>query len=139
MAEAAEPAAPAPSGDERGLGELLGELAGESATLVKQEVTLAKLELTQKVESAAREGGMVLLGGATANAGLVVLLVGLAYALSALLPLWASLLGLGAVAIIGGGLLAQRGLHALRAIDIVPEKTVSTLKEDVRWAKGQLP
>ena len=129
----------APPGDQRGLGALLGELAGESATLVRQEVALAKLELTQKTERAAADGGMVLLGGATANAGLVVLLAGLAFALSAYVPLWGSLLGLGALAIVVGGVLTQRGLRGLRTIDVVPEKTVATLKEDVRWAKGQLP
>ena len=40
------------SKDERSLGELFGDLARDTATLVSQEVTLAKTEMTAKAKTA---------------------------------------------------------------------------------------
>lgn len=125
--------------DAPSLGELLGDLAHESGTLVRQEMTLAKTEMTQKVTRAAENIGIVLLGGAIANAGLVVLLLGLAYALSSFVPLWASALFFAGSAIAVGVWLGQRGLEALGRMNPVPQKTVATLQESARWAKEQLP
>ena len=138
MSEQPIPSAKA-SVPEPSLGALLGELAHESSTLVRQEMTLAKTEMTQKVTHAAESVGVVLLGGAIANAGLVVLLLGLAYAVSAYVPLWASALFFGVAAIAVGVWMAQRGLEALGRIDATPKKTVKTLEDNARWAKEQLP
>ena len=128
-----------PLSTEPSLGALLGDLAHESSTLVRQEMTLAKTELTQKLTHAAESVGVVLLGGAIANAGLVVLLLGLAYALSAYVPLWAAALFFAVAAIALGIWMGQRGLEALGKMNATPEKTVSTLKDNARWAKEQLP
>lgn len=127
------------SAAEPSLGALLGDLAHESSTLVRQEMTLAKTEMTQKVTHAAENVGVVLLGGAIANAGLVVLLLGLAYAVSSYAPLWASALFFAVAAIAVGVWLAQRGLEALGRMSAVPHKTVATLKDNAQWAKEQLP
>lgn len=124
---------------EPSLGALLGDLAHESSTLVRQEMTLAKTEMTQKVTHAAENIGVLLLGGSIANAGLVVLLLGLAYALSAYVPLWASALFFGVAAMAIGVWMGQRGLEALGRMNAVPQKTVDTLKDNARWAKEQLP
>lgn len=121
------------------LGELLGDLAHESSTLVRQEMTLAKTEMTQKVSHAAENVGVVLLGGAIANAGLVVLLLGLAYGLSSYVPFWASALFFAVAAIAFGVWLGQRGLEALGRLNAVPRKTVATLEDNARWVKEQLP
>lgn len=128
-AQAAEPS----------LGALLGDLAHESSTLVRQEMTLAKTEMTQKVTQAAENIGVVLLGGAIANAGLVVLLLGLAYAVSAYVPLWASALFFATAPIAVGVWTAQRGLEVLGRMSAVPQKTVATLKDNAQWAKEQMP
>lgn len=124
---------------EPSLGELFGELAAESSTLVKQEVHLVKAEMEQKVAKAAASAGMVALGGAIANAGLVLLLLGGAYALSAYIPMWASTLFFAVAACALGVWLAQRGLESFKAIHAVPEKTVQTLKANAAWVKEQLP
>lgn len=124
---------------EPSLGALLGELAHESSTLVRQEMTLAKTEMAQKLVQAGENIGVVLLGGAIANAGLVLLLLGLAYALSSYVPLWASALFFAVAAIAVGVFVVQRGLEGLGKVSAVPQKTVSTLQENARWAKEQLP
>lgn len=50
--------------EDRGLGELLSELAGETSTLVRQEVALAQAELTQKAVSVGKNVGFLVVGGA---------------------------------------------------------------------------
>ena len=68
--------------EERSLGELFSELAGETATLVRKEVQLAKVELGQKAAQVGKEVAFIGLGGAVAYAGFlavlaaVILLVG---------------------------------------------------------------
>ena len=46
--------------DERSLGDLFSDLSRETTTLVRQEVQLAKAELTQSATEAARGIGMLL-------------------------------------------------------------------------------
>lgn len=124
---------------EPSLGELFGELAAESSTLVKQEVHLVKAEMEQKLAAAGASVGMVALGGAIANAGLVLFLLGGAYALSSYIPMWASTLFFAVAACALGVWLAQRGLESLSRIHAVPEKTVKSLKANAAWVKEQLP
>jgi Putative Actinobacterial Holin-X, holin superfamily III len=55
--------------DDRSLGELFSELAQETSTLVRQEVTLAKIELTHKASTAGRHVGILAAGGALPTRG----------------------------------------------------------------------
>ena len=63
------------------LGELLGEVTRDLSTLMRQEITLAKVELKQSATTSAKGAG--LLGGAGYAASMVVLFLSLA--------LWAAL------------------------------------------------
>lgn len=132
-----EPLTTAPSA-EPSLSHLLGALAGQTATLVRQEVSLARAEMGHKAVRAAQHVGQLLVGGAIVNVGLVVLLLGATFALSAYLPPWAAATVCALAALGLGGLLMRRGLHALARIEVLPEKAIETLKADVQWAKEQL-
>jgi hypothetical protein len=123
--------------DERSLGELFADLARETSTLVRQEVTLAKTELTQKVSQVGRDGGKIGIGGAIAYAGFLAVVAALILGLGQFLPLWLSALIVGlVVAGIGYGVL-QSGVSALKRADLTPQETIETLKEDAEWAKEQ--
>ena len=127
------------SKDERSLGELFGELARETGTLVRQEVDLAKTEITHNATRAAQEIGFLLVGGAVAYAGFLALLAALIAGLAAAgVPVWAAALVVGLVVAGLGYLLVQRGLSALRRTGLAPRQTIETLKEDVEWAKEQV-
>jgi hypothetical protein len=63
--------------DERSLGDLFSELTHEITTLLRQEVTLAKTELSQKAAHVGRDVGFLLAGGAVAYAGLLALVAAL--------------------------------------------------------------
>lgn len=126
-----------PQRDERSIGELFAELANETSTLVRQEVQLAKTEITQKVTSAGKDAGMIGAGGALAYAGLLAVIAAIIIGLGQLIPMWASALVVGLVVIGVGYLLIQSGLSALKRIDPTPRETIETIKEDVDMVKEQ--
>jgi len=127
------------SKDDRSLGELFADLARESSTLLRQEVQLAKTELSQKVSGLSRDMASVAIGGLVAYAGLLAILAALIIGLaSAGLPWWVAALLVGViVAGIGYGLI-QRGLTSLKREDLAPRRTMESLHEDAQWAKEQV-
>ena len=126
-------------GEERSLGELFGDLARDTGTLVRQEVELAKTEMTQKASRAARDIGMLAAGGLVAYAGFLGILAAIVLGLVAAgLDAWLAALLVGAVVAAVGALLVQRGLSALKREELAPRQTVETLKEDAQWAKDQV-
>jgi len=126
------------SRDERSLGELFGELARETGTLVRQEVELARVEMTQKATKAGREAALVVAGGLVAYIGAIVLAFALVYILAEFMPLWLSALIVGLVIVGIGYFLVQRGLAALKRASLTPDQTIETLKEDTQWVKDQM-
>jgi hypothetical protein len=123
--------------DTRSLGELFSELANETTTLVRQEIQLAKTEMTQKATEAGKDVGLIGAGGALAYAGLLALLAAAILGLGQLIPMWLSALIVGLVVVGIGYLLVQRGLTALKQIDPTPRQTIQTLQEDKEWVKEQ--
>jgi hypothetical protein len=125
------------SRDGRSLGELFSELAQETSTLVRQEVNLAKTEMSQKASTAGKHLGVLAAGGALAYAGLLAILAGVIALLNDVMPLWVAALLVGIVVAIVGYLLIRKGLDALKREDFAPRETLETLKEDQQWAKDQ--
>jgi len=124
--------------DERSLGDLFAELARETSALVRQEVALAKTEMTQKATQVGRDVGIIGVGGAIAYAGFLALVAALILGLGQLMPLWLSALIVGLVVAGIGYVLVQRGLTALKREDLTPRQTIESLKEDTQWAKEQV-
>ncbi len=124
--------------DNRSLGELFSALATDTGTLVRQEVELAKTEMTQKATRVGKDIGFLLAGGAVAYAGFLAILAAIAIGLGQLgLPWWVATLLVGLVVAGIGGFLVMRGLSALRQETPLPQQTLDTLKEDAEWAKAQ--
>jgi hypothetical protein len=123
--------------NEKSLGDLLADLGREFGELVRAEIALARVELTDRASRLGRDAGMLIAGGLVAYAGFLVLLGAITLALALLLPLWLSALIVAVVVMAAGGLLAQRGLAALRRANLAPTRTIATLRQDVEWAKEQ--
>jgi uncharacterized membrane protein YqjE len=122
---------------DRGIGELVKDLAGQTSTLVRQEIKLAQAEVTQKGKVAGKGAG--LLTGA-AVAGLLALgaLTALAIVvLDSFLALWLAVLIVTLVWAVVAAVLAQAGRSALRSATPPVPQTVETVKEDIQWAKTQ--
>ena len=124
--------------ENRPLGDLFGDLATDMSNLVRQEVTLAKLEITQKVKYLGRNVGYLVIGGAVAYAALLAIIAGIIMLLAKVVPDWGSALIVGAVVGGIGWLLVGKAMVALQQADLTPRQTVETLKEDATWMKEQI-
>ena len=125
--------------DERSLGDLFSDLSRETTTLVRQEIQLAKAELTQSATEAVRGIGMLVAGGAVAYAGLLFLLLAIVFGLiEAGWDAWLSALVVGLVVVVIGAVLVLRARESLKPANLAPRRTVETLKEDQEWAKEQI-
>jgi Flp pilus assembly protein TadB len=123
--------------DERSVGELLSDLTRELSTLFRQEVTLAKTEMTQKASKAGKDVAFLAVGGAVAYAGFLAILAGVVLVLGFVLPWWLSALIVGVVVAAIGYFLIHKGQTALKQIDLTPQETAETLKENKQWLKEQ--
>jgi len=125
--------------DERSLGDLFGDLARDMGTLVSQEVTLARTELTEKATQVGKDVAILAVGGLVAYAGLLAIIAAVIVLVADRgVPLWASALIVGGLVAGIGVVLVQRGIAALRHQDLTPRQTIESLKEDTRWAKEQV-
>jgi putative superfamily III holin-X len=125
---------------ERPIGDLVKQLAGQTSTLVRQEIDLAKAEMSEKASIAGKGAG--LLGGA-AVVGLLAagaLTAFLILLLSEAMDAWLAALIVTVVMAAVAAALGLAGRNRIRAATPpVPEQTVETVKEDVEWAKNQKP
>ena len=124
--------------DERSLGELFSELSRETNTLIRQEVQLAKAEMSEKATKIAKDLVFVVLGAIILYTGVLALVFSAILGLAELIEPWLSALVIGLVIVAIGGYLAYRGYNQLQKVDPVPERTVETLKEDAEWLKRQV-
>ncbi len=121
---------------DRPLGEVASDLTQDVSLLVRQEVKLAKAEMTEKGRVAAPGLGMIGGAGVVALMAAGALTAFLVLVLSIVLPEWLSALIVGAVLAATAYLLAKRGKERVEdAGRPVPEQTIETVKEDVEWAK----
>ena len=120
------------------LGDLFGDLAGEVSSLVRQEVALAKLELGQKAKHVGKNIGYLVVGGAVAYAAMLAILAAAAMLLAKVMPHWGATLLVGVVVGVVGWLLIGKARAALQETDMTPQQTVETLKEDAAWVKQQI-
>lgn len=121
---------PQPARQDRSLGELLAELTQEITTLVRQEITLARVEMADKATNIGKQLGLLAVGGALAYSGVLAIVAALVIILaSAGLPWWASALIVGVIVAGIGGALVKKGLDAIKGQDLVPRQTMETLKE----------
>lgn len=122
---------------DQSLGELFSRLSGDLSALMRDEVQLAKVELTESTKRAARAGGML---GAAAFAGylaVVVLTFALAWGLAEVVPVGVAFLIVGILWLAIGAVLFVTGRERMRTADLKPEQTIETMQENVQWAKQQ--
>jgi hypothetical protein len=116
--------------DDRSLGELLSQLTHDVVTLVRQELTLAKAEMSQKVAGVGTQLGLLAFGGALAYAGVLSLVAALVLGLiQAGMQPWLAALLSGIIVSAVGGMLVMKGINTIRKQDFTPRQTLETLKE----------
>jgi uncharacterized membrane protein YqjE len=126
----------------RSIGTLLRDLAEGSATLVREEVRLAKMEIAQAAAGIGKGTGFVAMGTVFLLLGMLSLLTGIVLLIGdQWLPkdlYWVAAL---VVLVITGAMAAwfvKRGMAQLSPSALAPNETVTTLKEDKEWLKQRL-
>jgi hypothetical protein len=131
---------------ERSIGELFGQLTQDMTLLVRQEVQLARTEMTEKLSRFTTNLISVGAGGFVAYLGGLALMAALILAIRDLANIslaWSALI-VGAVLAIFGYVMLQRGMKELKGADLAPRRSVEnikddvqSIKDDVQWAKEQ--
>ena len=121
---------------DQSIGELLKQLSEQTATLVRQELDLARAEMQQKGKRAGVGIGMIGAGGVLALAAVGALTATLILVLAEWMDAWIAAL---IVTLVYAAVLALQGKEKVgEANPPVPEQTIETVKEDVQWAKSQV-
>jgi len=135
-ARGATPAATERDIADASVGQLLGRVAQDLSTLMRQELDLAKAEVKEEVTKTAKGAGM--LGGAGFAGYMVVLFASIAlwWGLANLMDQgWAALVVTAIWALIAAVLFAV-GRARLKQVNPKPERTVETVKEVPETIKG---
>jgi uncharacterized membrane protein YqjE len=118
------------------IGELVKDLATETSTLVRQEIDLAKAEMTERGKRAGKGAGML---GAAALVGLLAAGALTACLIAALDKAMATWLAALVVTVVLGAIAAALAMTGRKQIQEaappVPEQAIDSVKEDVQWAK----
>jgi len=122
---------------DRGVGELVKELAGQTSTLVRQEIKLAQAEVTQKGKVAGKGAGLLAAGAVFGLAMLGALTATLIAALDEAMPTWLAALIVTVLWAILAFALFKAGQKSLQEATPPAPQTVDTVKEDIQWAKTQ--
>ena len=124
--------------EQQSLGQLFSELSAGTSALIRQEVQLAKVELTQKANKAGKDVALIAAGGVVAYGGFLVLFAALVLVLAVVMPLWLAAFLVGSVVAGIGALVALNGWESLQKTTMTPERTIKSLQEDKEWLQHQL-
>jgi hypothetical protein len=124
--------------DDRSLGDLFSTLAAETGALVRQEVALAQVELTQKATKAGKNVGFLAVGGAVGYLAVLALTAALIIGLAYLMPAWLAAALVGVIFAVVSYFMISSALAELKKMTPVPEQTAQTIKEDARWLKKEM-
>ncbi len=118
------------------IAELVKQLSEQTSRLARQEVELAKAELTEKGKRAGIGAGMFGGAGVFGFYAMGVLIAAAVLGLSKAVAAWLAALIIAAVLGALAGLLALQGKSKVQqAAPPVPEQATESVKEDVQWAK----
>lgn len=135
-----------PVQEERSIGQLLKELRDETTTLLRQEVDLAKTEMSEKASRFGTNVGALAMGGAVLFLGALALLAAVIYGLTSLLDqfmsvgvaIWLAPLLVGLVLAGIGYSLTKKALDTLKQESLAPKKTAQSLQENKEWLKSKM-
>jgi hypothetical protein len=111
--------------------ELVRQAGDQITRLVRDELALARTEMTAKGKQAGMGAGMLGTSGVIGLFGLAALLVTVGLALDLAMPGWAAAL-IVAVGLLGlAGVLALAGRRRVKQVSPVPKETVGTVRADI--------
>ena len=132
------PTGPPPPPEQRSIADLVVEVSENASTLVREEIELAKAEVSEKVSKLARGAGIGIAAGVFAFLALIMILHGIAWVLGEELfsgNIWAGYFVTAAIFLLLAALAGWIASKALKAgAPPVPEQAI----EEAKLTKGML-
>jgi hypothetical protein len=120
---------------------LVGGIVNDAQALLKQELALAKREVADEVAKAKQAAISLGVGVGIAACGVLLLCFMVVYLLQwafpEQLPLWGCFGIVGAVLAVAGAAFVAAGAKRAGSIHLLPERTLDTMKDNVKWLKNQ--
>ena len=117
------------------ISELLSQVAHNSATLVRNEIELAKQELRESLKSISSGVILIAVGGVIAFAAFLTFCAAIVIGLSNVMTPGIAALVTGIALVVIAGIVAYIGLRVIKKSHLAPQKTIETLKETKKWLK----
>ncbi len=118
------------------MAELVRDLSAQLSTLVRQEIELARLELTEKGKRAGAGASMLGAAGALAFFAAATLIGAAVAALDLVVATWLAFIIVAVVLLAVAGILGITGKNrTVSALPPTPERAIASAKEDVRFTK----
>jgi uncharacterized membrane protein YqjE len=120
---------------EKSLGTLMRDLLQQLSTLVRDEIQLARAEMTEKTNQVAAGAGMLGAALAFGIGAIVILLLALVLVLDAVMQAWLAALLVGIAAAVVAMLLMNAGRSKMKARNLAPNRTIDSVRRDGQLAR----
>ncbi|MDY7090147.1 MAG: phage holin family protein [Actinomycetota bacterium] len=123
--------------EQQPVGQLVNQLSEQVSTLVRDELTLARMEMVEKGKRAGTGAGLLGGAGVIALYGLAALFVTMGALLALILPVWAAALIVTVVLFAAAGVAALIGKNQVKhAVPPEPIEAMESGKRDVEAVKA---
>jgi hypothetical protein len=123
---------------DKSLPKLVEDAIGHATGLMREEMRLARTEITDGVKTMQGGAVSVAIGTAVLLPGVTILLLACAYAIAAAgLPLWAGAAIAGAVAAVIGAVLLMQGKSKMKPDNLSAPRAADDARRTARFAKEQ--
>jgi hypothetical protein len=122
--------------DPRPITVVLKDIVGNLQHIIRAEIRLAQAEVRDEVSKVARAGILIGAGGLFGLLAFGFILLAAVFLLAKVVALWlaATIVAVAVGAV--GAVLMVAGKAQLKRVSLPPPKTVTTLQENIRWAKA---
>ncbi len=125
------------AGDGHPVSRILERILHDLQTIFRNEVELAAGEVTDKARRSAKAGMLLAAAGLLGFLAAECLITTFIAALNIVLPLWLSALLMAVLCAIGAGGAFVLGRLSLEEVDVLPQKTLETMKDNIDWARNR--
>jgi membrane protein len=124
--------------DNKAVGELVQDLSQQTAALVRKELQLAQIELTEKGKRAGIGAGLFGTAGVIALYALGVFIAAAVMGLATVIEPWIAAVIVGVVMLAAAGIASLVGKKQVeQAVPPAPEQAIQSTKRDVDEVKGR--
>jgi len=118
------------------MADLLGELASNSAALIRDEIDLARQEMRENALKLRPRFVAVAIGATSMGVAFLVFSAAAVIALGGLIGFALSAVVIGSLLALIGGLTTLIGVRRIKQTSLKPRQTIETLEEDKSWLRG---